>query len=171
MPEFVATGPLWLIFSFLLIVVFCRAQATYWLAFFLANRTIHTRATNRMMRALHTWFTGPIPKRGKAALEKWGLVIIPLSFLTIGFQTAVNAGAGFVSMRWRQYTIAMFPGCLAWAAMYSMGLLAVWTAAVQAITGTWWPLLIVILALSALTWWRISIRRRYRNAAEHCLGS
>lgn len=161
MPEFIATGPLWLIFSFLFVVVFTRAQGTFLLGYFVANRTLNTASNNRIVQALSRWFQGPVPARGKAALERWGIIIIPLSFFTIGFQTAVNAGAGLVSMRWQRYTIAMIPGCLGWAAMYSMGLLALWQAALHAVTGSWWPLVIVALLLAALTTWRLVLRRRY----------
>ena len=56
------------------------------------------------------------------------LIIIPLCFLTVGIQTAVNAGSGVVRLRWRTYTLAMIPGCVAWALMYGLGMLAVWHA-------------------------------------------
>ena len=51
-----------------------------------------------------------------AYLERWGFIGIPASFLTVGFQTMVNAAAGFIRMRWDLYTVAMIPGCIAWAA-------------------------------------------------------
>lgn len=71
-------------------------------------------------------------------MEKWGLLIIPLCFLTVGIQTAVNAGAGIVRMKWQRYTLAMLPGCIAWAILYGMGLLAVWITVVTAIAGSPW---------------------------------
>ena len=49
-----------------------------------------------------------------------------VSFLTIGFQTVVNAAAGLIRMPWVRYTIAMLIGCVAWALIYAtVGIAAV----------------------------------------------
>jgi membrane protein DedA with SNARE-associated domain len=83
-------------------------------------------------------------------VERWGFVAIPVSFLTVGFQTLVNAAAGFMRMRWVLYTLAMIPGCVAWAAVYSVvgfSLVAAWrqspwlfAAAIVALVGAAWGL-------------------------------
>ncbi|CRH94742.1 Uncharacterised protein [Chlamydia trachomatis] len=109
-----------------------------------------------MWGSIARWFNGPTPKRGAKLLDKWGLIIIPLCFLTVGIQTAVNAGAGLVSMKWRTYTLAMIPGCIAWAILYGMGMLAIWMALLGAVAGSWWGrtgvLAIAAVAIGVIAW-------------------
>ena len=108
-PTFAREG-IWL-FPFLFMVVLSRAQIDL-----LARREPQPlaplRASGRsgFLGAIARWFEGPVPRRGAAMLDKWGIIVIPLCFLTVGIQTAVNAGAGLVRMRWSTYTIAMIPG-------------------------------------------------------------
>lgn len=131
-PSFADSGPA--LIGFLFIVVTLRAQATYWL-----GRTVPAAANRkRNQGAVARWFLGPTPRKGAAILERWGLIVIPLCFLTVGLQTAVIAGAGLVQMSWRRFTLAMIPGAVLWALLYGLGLLAVWAAAVSALAGNAW---------------------------------
>jgi len=158
-PSALADGPWWWIFLFLLCVVFVRAQATYWLgrglrkgAASVGGDDAQTQLRRGANLARH--FSGPAWQRAQAFVEKWGFLAIPVSFLTVGFQTLVNAAAGFLRMRWDLYTLAMIPGCAAWAAVYSavgFSLVAAWkespwlfAAAIGLLVGTAW----------ALTQWR-----------------
>lgn len=117
-PSSLADGPWWWVFVFLLIVVFLRAQATYWIGRGLRKGAGAVPAGDERRAARR--FTGPAWQRAQAFVERWGFVAIPVSFLTVGFQTLVNAAAGFARMRWDLYTLAMLPGCAAWAAVYSV---------------------------------------------------
>lgn len=84
----------------------------------------------------------------------------------MGVQTAVNASAGLVRMRWTTYTIAMIPGCVLWAILYGLGMLAVFAAAVRAIAGSpwgWAGLLLVALIAAMIIYGRR--RRRGTQAA------
>ncbi|WP_350258936.1 hypothetical protein [Scrofimicrobium sp. R131] len=135
-PSWAESGPL--LIGFLFVVVFCRAQGTYWLARTLPAAAARTKKTTGWQARLAAWFDGPTPRKGAALLERWGIVIIPLCFLTVGIQTAIIAGAGVVRMNWRRFTLAMIPGAIAWAFLYGLGLLAVWTAAVTALAGNPW---------------------------------
>jgi len=118
------------------------------------------RASGRtgFLGAMARWFDGPVPRKGAAKLDKWGIIAIPLCFLTVGIQTAVNAGAGLVRMRWSTYTIAMIPGCVLWALLYGLGMLAVLAAAVRAIAGSPWGwaglALIIGLITAKVVWGR-----------------
>jgi len=98
-------------------------------------------------------------------LDKWGIIVIPLCFLTVGVQTAVNAGAGLVRMRWSTYTIAMIPGCILWALLYGLGTLALFVAVLRAIAGSPWAWaalgVIVCLIAAKVVWGR---RKRASNA-------
>ena len=78
-------------------------------------------------------------------------------------QTAVNAGAGLVRMRWTTYTIAMIPGCVAWAILYGLGMLAVFAAAVRAIAGSPWGWAGLFLLATLIAAMIIYGRRRRRG--------
>ena len=97
-PSWASSGlPL---FIFLFFVVFHRAQLTYWLGRGAAKGALASAGKNGLRGKIAAWFNGPVPKYGARLLEQWGIVIIPLCFLTVGVQTAVNAGAGVVRMSW-----------------------------------------------------------------------
>ena len=164
-PAFAREG-IWL-FVFLFMVVLLRAQTTYWLARAAASGAALAMGRQGFLGAVARWFDGPVPRKGAAMLDKWGIIIIPLCFLTVGIQTAVNAGAGFVRMRWTTYTIAMIPGCVLWALLYGLGTLAVFAAAIRAVAGSPWGwaglALIVALIAAKIVWGRR--KRRTVDAA------
>lgn len=135
-PDWASSGVRLIVFLFF--VVLFRAQGTYWLGRLAAAGALKASDHTGMVGRLAHWFNGPTPRKGAALLERWGLIIIPLCFLTVGIQTAVNAGSGVVRLRWRTYTLAMIPGCVAWALMYGLGMLAVWQAALAAVAGSPW---------------------------------
>jgi len=124
-PSFISDGP-WLgVFLFLLGVVFFRAQGTYWLGRWVRGRADAATALSPDSRGAR-WtrrFSGPGMDKAGAFLDKWGFIGVPVSFLTIGFQTMVNASAGYSRMRWDLYTLAMIPGCIAWATIYGLSLI------------------------------------------------
>ena len=165
-PAFAREG-IWL-FVFLFVVVLLRAQATYWLARGAASGAVLATGRQGFLGTMARWFDGPIPRKGAAMLDKWGLIVIPLCFLTVGIQTAVNAGAGLVRMRWSTYTIAMIPGCVLWALLYGLGTLAVFAAAIRAVAGSpWgWAGLALIATLIAA---KIAWGRRKRRAVDAAL--
>lgn len=164
-PAFAREG-IWL-FIFLFMVVLLRAQSTYWLARGAASGAVLATGRQGFLGAMARWFDGPVPRKGAAMLDKWGIIVIPLCFLTVGIQTAVNAGAGLVRMRWSTYTIAMIPGCVLWALLYGLGTLAVFAAAIRAVAGSPWGwvglALIVALIAAKIVWGRR--KRRAVNAA------
>jgi membrane protein DedA with SNARE-associated domain len=130
-PGFVEHLGWWAVFVFLVGVVFARAQGTYWLGRWARRGTEATAASAHPRAAsMARKLSGPGADRARRYLERWGFLGIPASFLTVGFQTMVNASAGFIRMRWDLYTVAMIPGCLAWAAIYTLvtfSLVQAWT--------------------------------------------
>lgn len=163
-PEFVQEGPWVGLFAFLTVVVFLRAQGTYWVGWVARMGTeavARGDATPRLAR-LAARFSGPGMDRARAFLERWGFVGIPFSFLTIGFQTLVNAAAGFTRMRWDLYTAAMIPGCLMWAALYATVGVSIYRAFVTS------PALGVgvLVAIVALGYGATRLRRNAGSAAH-----
>jgi membrane protein DedA with SNARE-associated domain len=149
-PDAVSSWGWWGVYAFLFVVVFLRAQATYWLGRGVVAGALHTRWRGR--------FEGPMMQRAHAYLERYGPFGVPVSFLTVGFQTAVIAAAGLTRMRYGVYTLVMIPGCLAWAAMYT----ALGAAAVRLIeTFTWWFAAALLLAVAVGV--AVALIRRRRN--------
>ncbi|MFN3865194.1 MAG: DedA family protein [Demequina sp.] len=168
MPSFVLEGPWWGLFLFLTGVVFVRTQGTYWVgrwarggADAVAERT--QKPASRRARLAHR-LSGPGMDRARVFLERRGYLGIPVSFLTVGFQTMVNVTAGFARMRFDLYTLAMFPGCLMWATMYTAIGLSLWEVWLRSPWLLVAALGVVITAAFALNRWR---RRATDGAAAH----
>lgn len=161
-PQFIYDSPWWVLFIFLTGVVFFRTQGTYWIARWarsgtdaLADSAAGVNQPNRRAR-LAARLSGPGTERARIFLERWGYLGIPVSFLTIGFQTLVHASAGFARMRFDLYTLAMIPGCFAWATVYTAIGLSLWEVWIRSP----WLLAAVIVALVALVYVLNRWRRR-----------
>lgn len=160
-PGFVVDLGWWAVFIFLVGVVFFRAQGTYWLGRWARKGAESTsQSTNTRAASMARKLSGPGAERARGYLERWGFLGIPASFLTVGFQTMVNASAGFIRMRWDLYTVAMIPGCIAWGAVYTLvtfSLVEAWSQS---------PLLLVagIAALAGLLAAAFAVTRRRRSA-------
>jgi len=122
MVHWILSQPFVLAAGFLTVVAAVRSQCTYWL-----GRGIRAGVI-RSAWAVRLQSDGAV--KGQARLERWGWPIIPLSFLTVGLQTAVNLAAGLVGWSWFRYTLAASLGWLAWGVVYAAGGLAVFGALV-----------------------------------------
>lgn len=132
-------------FGFLLFVAMARGQATYWLARVATEQTLkHTAPTTGWRAGMHAWLSGEGVARGRDSLQRWGLVMVPLCYLTVGFQTLVLAAAGMLLIPWGRFTLAQLPGAAAWALIYSTIGFALWGAAIAALAGE--PLAIAAVA-------------------------
>jgi membrane protein DedA with SNARE-associated domain len=151
MTDWILSLPFGWAAAFLTAVAMVRSQCTYWVGRAINAGLLHTAwaAKLKSQRA----------RRGIDALERWGWPIIPLSFLTIGFQTAVNAGAGIIGWRWGRYTLAAVPGWIAWGVLYAAGMLAAFGAAVALAARSPW-LLAGVVVVGAVVGSVIVHRRR-----------
>jgi len=61
----------------------------------------------------------PLYRKARAFINRWGVIAVPLCFLTVGFQTAVIITTGFTRMPLRRWIPAMLIGTLMWAAIYT----------------------------------------------------
>lgn len=162
MPEFLSSWPFWLVFVFMWSGATVRGQATYWAGRVVTDQTLRrTHPAGGRARRLHDWLAGEGTERGIEAIRRWGLVVVPFSYLTVGFQTMVNAGAGVLRIGWVRYTVAQLPGALAWAAIYSTIGFAVWEAGLAAAAGSPWGLA-GIAALTVVIVSTVLVRRRRR---------
>ncbi|MGO1173702.1 MAG: DedA family protein [Actinomycetaceae bacterium] len=167
MPDFLSGWPFWVVFVFLYIGATLRGQMIYWLGRWATHLAVtRTHPTTGWQAKAHGWLSGEGPQRGIDALRRWGLVVVPLAYLTVGFQSMVMAGAGILRIAWWKFSIAQVPGSIAWAAIYSTIGFAVWGALISAAAGS--PLGIAVIAavvvLLAATFVAHRLRRRTQQA-------
>ena len=147
--HFIATGPFLGVYTFLFFVVALRSTATFAIA----------RYVNRLMLAgkeptggwrlrMWNWAHAAPTQHAVHQLRTRGLILIPLSFLTVGVQSVVILAAGLLGLSVPRYAAAAFPGWLAWAGIYSTIGFAVWGAAMKAAAGS--PVGIAVIAVAAL---------------------
>lgn len=159
LPDFLAHWPFWSIFAFFYALGTVRGQATYWAGRVVTEQVLRRRRpTGGWRLRMHTWLEGGGADRGIDALRRWGLVIIPVSYLTVGFQSLVLVGAGVLRISWGHFTLVQIPGALAWATIYSTVGWAVWQVAMSAATGSWAGLAVLGLVIAVVV--ALVVRRR-----------
>ncbi|ROS78233.1 membrane protein DedA with SNARE-associated domain [Curtobacterium sp. PhB130] len=154
MPDFLEGLPFWWLVLALFVIVFCRAQATYWIA----RGAVAGASRSRWGR----WLDSAAVRRGSALLDRFGLPVLTVSFVTVGLQTVMNAAAGLARVPWWRYLVAMVPGCVAWAFLYATVGLAVFWAVVAALAGSPWGMAAVV-ALVVLLVGTVAVLHNRRN--------
>lgn len=137
-------------YVFLVVVVHLRAGGTYALGRLVRRAGDHSRLSGLLSR--------PMVRRSEQVVGRFGPPAVAASFLTVGFQSAMNLTAGFLRMPLRHYLPALSVGSLIWAAMYlSVGLavLRAWQAEGSAATVLAAAVLLVLVAGLA-----VLVRRR-----------
>ncbi len=163
MPEGWLGQGFWLTFGLLFLVALLRGQLTYWVARVVVEGTLaRTHPQQGWRRSVHTWLQGEGLARGRRSIQRWGLIVVPLSYLTVGFQTLVLAAAGVMRLRWSWFTAAQVPGAAAWALIYATIGFAVWQAAVAAAAGS--PLALAGLGAIAVVYAATLVSKRIRNS-------
>ena len=61
----------------------------------------------------------PLYRKARRLINRWGVIAVPLCFLTVGLQTAVIITTGFTKMPLRRWVPAMLLGTLIWACIYT----------------------------------------------------
>lgn len=157
MPSWFDGLPFGIAVAALFVIVLLRAQGTYWIGRGVVAGALRTRLADKL--------TGPRTTRAIALLNKWGPPVVTVSFLTVGFQTVVNAAAGLTRMPWVRYTIAMVIGCVMWAFIYATIGFAAFDAAVVLAAHSPWLLAAVLLLIVAVIVAIVLVRRRRRSAS------
>lgn len=123
-------------------IVFLRANATYWLGRGLVTGARRTRFEGRLR--------GPAAQRAERLVSTWGVLAVPLSFLTVGVQTAVNAGAGAARMPLRRYLPSVTVGAVLWALLYSTVGFGLFSAVAATVRSIGWGATAAILAAAVV---------------------
>lgn len=128
MPEFLAGYPLHIIFMILTVAVWIRGHVVYSVFRAATEFTLKRSCPkNPFLAKVHKKLSDGSADYGVRIIQKWGLIAVPLAYLTIGVQTAILGGAGVLKIDRLKFGLAQIPGCLAWAAIYSTIGFALWS--------------------------------------------
>lgn len=161
MPSWMDGWPWLAVYLFFLAGAVMRSQALYWLGRGVAAGVLRTRWGDRL--------DAPQVHRAVATIERWGMPVVPLAFLTVGFQSAVFSAAGLVRVHWLRFTLWSVPGALVWAAIWGGGgLAAVAGGLALAATNPWLAgaVGVALAALLVLVVLRARRRREERAGAD-----
>ncbi|QOR69225.1 VTT domain-containing protein [Ruania alkalisoli] len=173
MPEFLTGFPFALVLASLSAGAWLRGQLLYWIGRIPTDQALRrTHPDHGWRKRIHDWLAAGGADAGIVAIRRWGLVAVPLCYVTVGFQSMVQAAAGVLRITWWKYALAQIPGALAWGTIYSTIGFAVWEAALAAAAGS--PVgigVIVVLVAAGVTALVMLRRRRDRVAAIPASGS
>ena len=158
MLDRLATLPFWQAFVGLFAIVLVRSNVTYWVGrgAMAGRRRRHPSGAGQLHRTVER------QARAAALLRRLGPVMVTLSYLTVGIQTAVHLAAGAMRMPFAFYLPASVIGSAAWAALYATIGLAVVQAWIAAEAGSWYGLgaLAGVVLVGLATWWLARGRAR-----------
>lgn len=135
MPDFLAAMPFRLAVGVLSMMGLARGQMMYWLGRAVTEGALRSSRRNQQqetvtrsgpLRRTMLWLDRGGADPGVRALHRWGLVMVPISYLTVGFQSMVQAGAGILRISWWKYLLAQLPGAFVWGLFYATGGFLVW---------------------------------------------
>ena len=112
MKEWINSLPIEVALLFMWIVGIVRTCLVYWVAALAAKGSTRLHRIREAMER-------PLYRKARAFINRWGVIAVPLCFLTVGFQTAVIVTTGFTRMPLRRWIPAMLMGTLMWAAIYT----------------------------------------------------
>ena len=153
MDEMLSNFPFWGAWIFMYILGTLRGQGTYWIGRGASSAATHVGSEedhDSKWAKIKAWLNSDRTKTGRTLVHKIGVVAVPLSYLTVGLQTAVLAAAGLVRIQWWKFTVAQIPGAIAWATIYSGVGLAGWSAVLAIFTGDGIVPAIVLVVLLAV---------------------
>src|SRR5665648_3105 len=110
MPGWMRDWPVLGVFLFFLFGAVARSQAIYWVGRGVTAGVLRSRWGDRLDSSQ--------VRRATTTFERWGMPVVPLAFLTVGFQSAVFASVGLLRVHWLRFTLWTIPGCLVWAALW-----------------------------------------------------
>ena len=140
------------VFLFFWCLAMMRSHTMYWIGRGITAGTARTRWVSLL--------ESPVYARAQAWSARWGVLAVPVSFLTVGIQSVIQLSAGVARMPLRRYVAATAAGAIAWAAVYTTIGMAILTAWLTGPTGR----LICLLMLTALALVMVIRRSRVMRA-------
>ena len=126
------------VFLFFWCLAMMRSHTMYWIGRGITAGTARTRWVSLL--------ESPVYARAQTWSARWGVLAVPVSFLTVGIQSVIQLSAGVARMPLRRYVAATAAGAIAWAAVYTTIGMAILSAWLTGPTGR----LICLLMLTAL---------------------
>ena len=142
------------VFLFFWCLAMMRSHAMYWIGRGITAGTARTRWVSLL--------ESPVYARAQAWSARWGVLAVPVSFLTVGIQSVIQLSAGVARMPLRRYVAATAAGAIAWAAVYTTIGMAILTTWLTGPTGR----LICLLMLTALALAVVIRRSRVMRAGR-----
>ena len=142
------------VFLFFWCLAMMRSHTMYWIGRGITAGTARTRWVSLL--------ESPVYARAQAWSARWGVLAVPVSFLTVGIQSVIQLSAGVARMPLRRYVAATAAGAIAWAAVYTTIGMAILTAWLTGPTGR----LICLLMLTALALAVVIRRSRVMRAGR-----
>lgn len=158
MPSWLQSWPFVWLYLFFVLGAALRSQALYWLGRGIAAGVLHSRWSARL--------DGPRTQRAVQLIERWGMPVVPLSFLTVGLQSAVHGASGLLRLHWVRYTLWSVPGWLVWALVWAGGGTAALYGTVALAARSPWALAGAALVVAGAVTVLVVRRRRRREAAD-----
>lgn len=112
MKEWFDALPIEVALAFMWVVGIVRTSIVYVLGALAAEGGAHL---DRIRKAMDS----PLYRKARAFINRWGVIAVPLCFLTVGLQTAVIITTGFTKMPLRRWVPAMLVGTFIWACIYT----------------------------------------------------
>lgn len=107
----------------------------------------------------------PLYRKARRLINRWGVIAVPLCFLTVGLQTAVIITTGFTKMPLRRWVPAMLLGTFIWACIYTTVGFAI--LAVLGLEPWMFPLALAIVITVLVIVAQLRERRINREAVEN----
>ena len=108
------------VFLFFWCLAMMRSHTMYWIGRGITTGTAHSRWASVL--------DSPVYARAQTWSARWGVLAVPMSFLTVGLQSVIQISTGVTRMPLRRYAAATTVGAIAWAAVYTTIGMAVLTA-------------------------------------------
>ena len=115
------------VFLFFWCLGMMRSHTMYWIGRGVTAGTARTRWSSLL--------ESPMYARAQAWSARWGVLAVPMSFLTVGLQSFIQISAGVARMPLRRYVVATAAGAIVWAAVYTTIGMAILTAWLTGPTG------------------------------------
>jgi membrane protein DedA with SNARE-associated domain len=154
MPAWLQDWPVLWVYLFFVFGALARSQALYWLGRGVAAGVLRTRWTARL--------DNPQVRKATRTIERWGMPIVPVSLLTVGFQSAVLSASGLLRLEWLRFTLWVIPGALVWAALWGAGGTTLAAGLLALAQESPWALAPAVMVLAVLVVLTVLFTRRVR---------
>ena len=158
MKEWFNTLPFEVALLFMWVVGIVRTSIVY------ALGALAAEGGSRLAR-IRNAMNSPLYRKARAFINRWGVIAVPLCFLTVGLQTAVIITTGFTKMPLRRWVPAMLVGTFMWACIYTTIGFAILAA--LGLEPWMFPLALAIVITVLVIVTQLRERRINREAAEN----